>query len=101
MPESGPEAGYIRRLDPDWISTIEDLGDVKKQVEELIVSNHRQERYLVGGWTADGTAWIEGVREKIERVEKLTRWFWAIAAGVWSIVAMIVYEIIRGAVIKL
>ena len=96
-----PEDAFIRRLDPDWIEVKTDLGKVQEQMLELTKSSHRQERYLVGGWSEDGATWVEGVRDKIERLEKITRWFWAIAAGVWTICVAVIYEIIKGGIIHL
>ena len=69
---------------------VSDVEDAQSLISKLVTSNHRQERYLVGGWSDDGETWIVGVREKIDHVEKLARWFWVIAAGVWSIFAAII-----------
>lgn len=79
------EGGYIRRLDPDYITMVADVRDVKQRIGEIETSSHRTERYLVGGWDESGTIWVAGVREDLRDVKRIIRWFWAMAAGVWAI----------------
>lgn len=90
MHGDAPESGYIRRLDPDWIETRADVANLKEQLQELQRSNFRQERYLVGGWSEDGSAWISGVREKVDDMCK--RFAWATAA-LWALFLIVAGDV--------
>jgi hypothetical protein len=72
------------------------MHDVKESIKALVASNHRQERYLVGGWSEDGSKFQEGMRDKVSRLEKLVVLFWAILGGVWGILAALVVVLIKG-----
>lgn len=99
-PPKYSEGGYIRRLDPDYLELLKDMSDVKDQVKEIIKSQHRTERYLVGGMSDDGTTYVSGVRDEIKTIKdglddglselvKTKSSYRALAAGVWSIFLLI------------
>jgi len=95
VPPPLPEAdAYIRRLDPDYISLVKQVEAIDNAVLELQKSNHRQERYLVGGWSEDGAKWITGVRERVEDMSKRFGWM---ASGLWALALLVAGEIIARA----
>lgn len=77
-----PEAdAYIRRLDPDYIALLRDVSDVKTELHELKTSSYRQERFIVGGWSEDGSRYITGLRESFEDMKRRFGW---LTAGIWT-----------------
>lgn len=88
------EDAFIRRLDPDYLEMVQDVRDVKGRLVTLEKSNFRQERYLVGGLSDDGSSYITGVRDRVEEVLRTTRWFWVGAYGIWTIAAGVGIELV-------
>lgn len=77
---------------------VKDVADVKETVAELLKSNHRQERYLVGGWNEGGTEYVVGIRDRVGTLERYARWFWLMAAGIWAVALTLIVESIRGGI---
>ena len=97
-----PEAdAYIRRLDPDYVALVHDVGkienkmeDVEEQLKALKASSFRQERFTVGGWSDDGSTYITGMRERVEGLGNSFKWM---ASGFWALALLFAGDLLARA----
>ena len=89
---------------------LKDVSDVKDRMAEISKSQHRTERYIIGGMNDDGTAYIPGVRDDVNKINdrlddglselvKTKSSYRALAAGVWSIFLLVAGYMVKSMVI--